>query len=323
MNNTLPIVEVADDIYLLSLPVPLMHQVNCYLFRGENGFTLIDTGVYIKEGIEIWESLMSSGMIIEKVVLTHFHLDHIGFARWFQEKHHIPVYISHLGYQEMKKRREGDYSDWVFSVFEEHDGFRVYRAAIEEQIALETQLSDIYDFEPDGILNPKQMIRIGNESYETIWTPGHSFDHFCFYNQEKKCMVTGDHILEKISPIVLIESRADVNPLMNYFDSLEKVKDYHVEIALPGHGRVMKQINNRIAEIKSGHDYRMKQMIQSLNSGGKTAGQLTEEVYKKGYNKFAYGPIMSTIVRCIYLESIGRLKSKCINGKRIYELTCE
>ena len=56
MKNTLPLLkEVAEDIYLLSIPVPLMKQVNCYLFRGEKGFTVIDTGIYTQEGIDIWE----------------------------------------------------------------------------------------------------------------------------------------------------------------------------------------------------------------------------------------------------------------------------
>ena len=98
--------EVAKDIYLVSIPIPLMQQVNCYLFRGEKGFTVIDTGLYTQEGMDIWEDLIGSGIKIEKVVLTHFHIDHIGFAKWFKEKHHVPVFISSLSYEEMKKRRK-------------------------------------------------------------------------------------------------------------------------------------------------------------------------------------------------------------------------
>ena len=97
-----------------------MQQVNCYLFRGEKGFTVIDTGLYKQEGMDIWESLMALGITIEKVVLTHFH---IGFARGFQKKYHVPVFISGLDYEEMKRRRKGDCTDWVINLFQQHDGF--------------------------------------------------------------------------------------------------------------------------------------------------------------------------------------------------------
>ena len=43
-----------------------MKQVNCYLFRGEKGFTVVDTGIYTQEGIAIWERIMASGITIEK-----------------------------------------------------------------------------------------------------------------------------------------------------------------------------------------------------------------------------------------------------------------
>ena len=76
---------------------------------------------------------------------------------------------------------------------------------------------------------------------KTIWTPGHSSDHFCFYNHERKIMVIGDHILDQISPVILIESSADVNPLMHYFDSLEKMKEYSIKLALPGHGHLIEK----------------------------------------------------------------------------------
>lgn len=315
--------EVTKDIYLLSIPIPLMKQVNCYLFRGDKGFTLIDTGLFTKEGMEIWEDLISLGFKIEKVVLTHFHIDHIGFAKWFQEKHHVPVVISRLGYEEMNQRRKGVYTDWVINLFQEHDSFRFYQTVIENQIALEEQMMYAYEFEPDELLEDNQYIMLGKEMYETIWTPGHSPDHFSFYNHERKIMVIGDHIMNHLSPVILLESPTDVNPLRSYFDSLEKMKEYSIQLALPGHGKLMENLHKRMEDIKSGHQYRMEQIIESLQNQEKTAGQMTQEIYKKTSSLLGYSPIMSTIIRCIYLESIGKVHSECINGKRVYRIAYE
>ena len=74
-------------------------------------------------------------------MLTHFHLDHIGLARWFQEKYHVPVFISSLGYKEMKRRRKGDYTHWVINLFQQHDGFDLFKTAIEDQIAIQNQMT--------------------------------------------------------------------------------------------------------------------------------------------------------------------------------------
>lgn len=319
-KSSLILNKVAEDIYLVSIPVPLMQQVNCYLFRGENGFTVVDTGLYTPEGIAVWERIMALEITIEKVVLTHFHLDHIGLARWFQEKHRVPVFISSLGYEEMKRRRKGDYADWVINFFQQHDGLRLFKTAIENQIAMENQVMDIYEFEPDGLLEDSQYITLGNEIYEAVWTPGHSPDHYCFYNHGREIMIIGDHILDQISPVILIESSADVNPLMHYFDSLEKIKEYSIKLAFSGHGKPIENLDKRIEQIKSGHQYRMEQIVESLKNEEKTAGQISQEIYIKGSSKLAYSPIMSTITKCIYLESIGKLKSECINTKRIYRL---
>lgn len=306
--------KVTDDIYLLSVPIPFgMQQVNCYLFRGEKGFTVIDTGSYAQEGIDVWENLMTLGMTIEKVVLTHFHIDHIGLARWFQEKHHIPIFISSLGYREMKRRQKKEYTDWVIHLFKQHGGPDLSTTATEEY-------TYIYGFEPDGLLGDGQPIMLGNERYEALWTPGHSSDHYCFYHHEREIMMIGDHVLEHLSPVILAESPSDVNPLMNYFKSLEKVEGYSIKLALPGHGNLIGNVHKRIEEIKSGHHYRMEQILESIKSEEKTAGQLSQETYSKGSNTIAFSPLMATITRCIYLESIGKLKSEMINGKRLYRL---
>ena len=70
-------------------------------------------------------------------------------------------------------------------------------------------------------------------------------------------MILGDHVLERISPVVLIESAQDLNPLHDYFNSLEKIKNYSIKLGLPGHGNTMAGLGNRLEEIKAGHQHRI------------------------------------------------------------------
>lgn len=304
--------KVTEDLYLLSLPYAFgMEQVNSFLFRGKKGFTVIDTGSYSQEGIDIWENLMASGISVEKVVLTHFHIDHLGLARWFQEKHQVPVFISNLGYIEMKRRQNKDHANFVINLFKQHCSEDFSEVKLED-------LSSFYNFKPDGIFENGEQIMIGNEMYEALWTPGHSSDHFCFYNHKQKTMIVGDHVLEKVSPVILIESQNDVNPLKDYFNSLEKMKGYVIKLALPGHGNLMGSLDNRIEEIRSGHIHRMKQILESIKSEEKTAWQVCQDSYSKGVKLQSFAPLMATITRCMYLESVGKVKSKLIDETVFY-----
>ena len=311
-NGQVPVLKkMTEEIKVLSLPYAFgMEQVNCFLFKGEKGYTVVDTGHYSEEGMHTWASLMASGLTIEKIILTHFHIDHLGLAKWLRENYQIPVFISSKGYREMQRRQDKDHHHYVVHLFEQHGCYEFSKKALVDE-------SHLYDFIPDGLFEENQQVRIGNELYETIWAPGHSADQFCFYQREQQIMILGDHVLEKISPVVLIESSQDLNPLQDYFNSLEKIKDYSIKLALPGHGNTMEGLGNRLEEIKSGHQHRMDQILSCIQDEEKTAWQICQEVYRK-VNFFA--PFMATITRCIYLESIGKIKAKIKNDIIYYQL---
>lgn len=311
-NDQVPMLKkITEEIKVLSLPYAFgMEQVNCFLIKGEKGYTVVDTGHYSEEGIQTWEALMASGLTIEKIILTHYHIDHLGLAKWFQKNHQIPIFISSKGFREMQRRQDKDYRLFVVNLFEQHGCHEFSKVA-------STDFSSVYDFVPDGLFEENQSIKIGKEFYETIWTPGHSADQFCFYQREKEIMIIGDHVLEKISPVVLIESPQDLNPLRDYLNSLDKIKDYSIKLALPGHGHTMKGLGNRLVEIKSGHQHRMHQILECIKDQDKTAWQVCQEVYRK---ENFFSPLMATITRCIYLESMGKIKSTIKNDTIYYQL---
>ena len=83
-NGQVPVLKkITIAFKVLSLPYAFgIEQVNCFLFKGEKGYTVVDTGHYSEEGMHIWRLFISSGLTIEKIILTHFHIDHLGLAKW-------------------------------------------------------------------------------------------------------------------------------------------------------------------------------------------------------------------------------------------------
>jgi glyoxylase-like metal-dependent hydrolase (beta-lactamase superfamily II) len=83
-------IEVAEGILWLRLPLPMaLDHVNVYALDDGDTWTVVDTGLYSKRAVAIWEGLLGgvlAGKPVARVIATHHHPDHIGMAGWFQAR---------------------------------------------------------------------------------------------------------------------------------------------------------------------------------------------------------------------------------------------
>ncbi|RKQ33880.1 MBL fold metallo-hydrolase [Oceanobacillus halophilus] len=302
--------KITDNIYKLVVKFPQgMGDVNSYLIKGENGYTVIDTGTNHQNAIDIWQRVIDSGIMVEKVVLTHTHEDHIGLARWFKETIGVPIIVSKFGLSEMEKRRNMPLKQFN-QLITKYDG-----PALPKNYKDDTS---IYEFMPDELFDSQQDILIGEDIYQTIWTPGHAYDQYCFYNKKKNIMIVGDHILKDFSPVIGLWNGEETNPLKEYFDSLEKIKQYKPSIALPGHGESIVDLQTRVEEIQERHQFRLEQVIGAIKQEYKTASQISHEIYNTLNVIINLSAFMATVTRLIYLESLGKIERKVVNGKHMF-----
>ena len=82
MSEAPTVTDVAQGVRRVTLPQPLgVDHVHCYLLRGATGWTLVDTGVGDPGAGERWRGLLAGlDAPLERVVITHMHVDHIGAA---------------------------------------------------------------------------------------------------------------------------------------------------------------------------------------------------------------------------------------------------
>jgi glyoxylase-like metal-dependent hydrolase (beta-lactamase superfamily II) len=131
-------------------------------------------------------------------------------------------------------------------------------------------------------------------------------------------MLTGDHVLSGLSPIVALWTENDENPIKDNFTSLEKLKAYPAKLALPGHGELIYNLKERIDELINSHNYRLQQILNFVGSEEKTAWQVCQEIYGSLSTTKFFAPLMVTIARLIYLEKSGEVHSELRNGKLYY-----
>ncbi|WP_156288731.1 MBL fold metallo-hydrolase [Oceanobacillus salinisoli] len=302
--------QITDHIHKLVVTFPMgMGDVNSYLIEGKKGYTVIDTGANLKEAMEIWQRFLDSGITLEKVVITHTHEDHVGLAKWFQETIGVPVIIPKLGLTEMEKRRNLTVEQFN-QLITKFGG-----PGLPEHFRDDTS---IFDFIPDDTFDNHQEIQLGDDMYETIWTPGHAYDQFCFYNKEKNIMIVGDHILKEVSPVIGLWNGEEQNPLRDYLKSLEIIKEYSPDIALPGHGDSIYHFQDRVVELQDRHEHRLEQAYEAVKYEYKTAKQVTEEIYGTLNIIIELSALMATITRFLYLEDIGKIERKVSDGKVLF-----
>lgn len=117
----------------------------------------------------------------------------------------------------------------------------------------------------------------GDFHIRAICTPGHVDNHLCFLVEEDQLLVTGDHIMQG-STVVIIPPHGDMKA---YIESLRLLQNYNISHLAPGHGTLM---SNPSAEIEGLIQHRLgreSKVVQTMKGLGYISlDDLTPKVYE-------------------------------------------
>lgn len=113
-------------------------------------------------------------------------------------------------------------------------------------------------FQPDQVIEHDDCINVDDQTIRAIHTPGHVGNHFCYLIEPQGMLVTGDHIMQG-STVVIIPPSGDMK---DYLASLEKLKSYPVKALAPGHGEL---IENPFDEVQRLIDHRLTRESKVIN----------------------------------------------------------
>ncbi|ARM75528.1 MBL fold metallo-hydrolase [Acidianus manzaensis] len=249
-------------LYTLRLPIKgSLNHVNTYLLGDIKNFLLIDTGLPTPEDISTLTEYLKKYGSPKRVLITHYHPDHIGLVSLFAKSAEILINEKEL---EFLNFIFDDNYDHIIGKFLSENGFpKEYTEIILQnrnrikEITKNVKFTEIKD---------NDEIIISDKKGKFIWTPGHTIGHTCLYYE--KLLFCGDHILPHITPNVSL-LRPDDNPLKEYIESLERIMELDVEKVYPAHGDPFTNIRERINEIKKHHERRLQEIINILQKRGK------------------------------------------------------
>jgi glyoxylase-like metal-dependent hydrolase (beta-lactamase superfamily II) len=307
--------QISEDIYQIQLPLPFaLNSVNCYLLRGDRGWTIIDTGLNIPPAQAAWQAVFSQLEIapadIEQIVLTHVHPDHYGLAGWLQAWSGAPVWLS---------PREAELAQQIWGQDNLHQAmFELFRrGGIPEEIELkaETEAKKVraLTFPHPGLVKlvePGTVLSLGRRRFKAIHAPGHSDGQLIFYDAADRLLLSGDQALLKITPNIGLWPVSEPDPLGRYLASLRELAGLEVRLALPGHRGLITNWPERLAELEQHHANRLAVMLAAVDSAGVTAYQVYGQVFNA--REFTMHEVRfavaETLAHLEYLVGRGRLR---------------
>lgn len=96
-----------------------------------------------------------------------------------------------------------------------------------------------------------------------LYTPGHVANHVCFLVEEDGLMLTGDHVMQG-STVVIIPPAGDMQA---YIASLRLMLAYPLQALAPGHGQLIREPNaeiERLVEHRLGREAKVVQVLREL-----------------------------------------------------------
>jgi hydroxyacylglutathione hydrolase len=146
------------------IPVTLFEQ-NCMLLWCEatKKAVVIDPGGDVPK---IQAAIKQSNVSVEKIWLTHGHIDHVGGAAELRDALKVPIEGPHIA-----------------------DKFLLDNVVTS---GARFGISGVRDFAPDSWLNESDQVSIGKLSFEILHCPGHSPGSVVFFSKEMRFADVGD-----------------------------------------------------------------------------------------------------------------------------------
>jgi glyoxylase-like metal-dependent hydrolase (beta-lactamase superfamily II) len=288
--------EVAPGIRRVTMPLPMRPgHVHCYLLQGDDGWTVVDTGLGLPDAKERWRAeLRALDGPVARVFVTHFHPDHVGAAADLHELTGAAVFQGALDYAQCELVwGNPHWPDRLVEWFARHG---VPEHVTEELVGQGSVYRPFLRYQPDPMLMEagEQL-----EGWELVTASGHADGQLCLLRDG--VLVAGDHILDPISPTVGLWPASRPDPLADYLMSLERTIELAPRLALPGHGEPISDPVGRAKELVAHHAERLDRTQAVLTSEPQSSYEISFPLFgadlKPGARRFAVAETLSHLER--------------------------
>ena len=277
-------------IYCLAIPTPFaVGRVNCYLID-DDPLTLVDTGPNSGKSLdELERALAAHGRTIEDlglIVLTHQHMDHIGLLEVLVRRSGAEVAALHLLGPYLADFRTSVAADDDFS----HEVMRRHGIPADMATVLGAVGVAFRAFGSRGRvtqeLHEGDQLSLRDRTFAVMHRPGHSPSDTIFWDEQRRILIAGDHLLAHISSNPLVHRPLDPQApqarpqaLIQYIDSMLATRELPAQVVLSGHGEPITDPVGLIDERLRLHRRRAEKMLRMLDPEPLTAYEIAVQMW--------------------------------------------
>ncbi len=308
-------VEVAPGVLWIRLPLPMkLDHVNLYAFDEGDSWTLIDAGMRWPKGTAALEAALKGplgGKPISRVILTHHHPDHVGFAGHFHRKG-AEIWATRVAWLTARMlvldQQESQPPESL--LFYRRAGMRadLLQKRIEER---PFNFADCVDPIPLGYtrISEGEIVRFGGRDWDIRLGNGHAPDHATFWSRTDDLVITGDQVLPGISPnIGVYPTEPEADPVGDWIDSCDRLSAFarDDQLILCGHKRPFRGLPLRLAQLTGNHHGVLKRLLAALETPC-SAGESFPAIFKREISSGEYGlALVEAFAHCQHLFLTGQ-----------------
>jgi glyoxylase-like metal-dependent hydrolase (beta-lactamase superfamily II) len=313
--------EVAPGIHWLRMPLPFqLNHINLWLLETDDGWVLVDCGLKLDTTKDFWRTLFAAksigakfGRPVERLVVTHFHPDHIGLAGWLVRELETELWITRTEWlmaRMLYLDNEATNHNTMARFYASHGldpdlaerlfkGGNTYRDRVDESPLHHRRLQH------------GDRLSIGGRTWRIIVGTGHAPEHACLYCEEANVLISGDQILPKITPNISVwASEPDANPLGDFLGSMGRFRDLPEDtLVLPSHGFPFFGLHTRVDALIQHHQEKLTKLRDWINGAAVTAADTLPVLFRPDLDMHQTGFAMGeALAHLAYLEGVGELR---------------
>ncbi len=276
--------RVRAGVFRLRLPLPWpgVPHCNSWAVSAGDGIVLFDTGMHQTGSMADLERALAMCRLrvedIRLLVCTHAHSDHYGQAATIVERTGCELWM-HPNHEHMTLWAKDPEAalDRRLEIARQsgvpEEPLRRYAA---QRGRMETGIAGIV--EPDRALVAGVAIETDLGPWVTYETPGHAPSHVCLFQPQERLLISGDHLLGRISPY--FDYGYSPDPVGEFLSSLTVVEQLDARLCLSGHGRTFADVQAHIdgnRTLVGGH---LERVLELLGEGPQlTPFELVPRIY--------------------------------------------
>jgi glyoxylase-like metal-dependent hydrolase (beta-lactamase superfamily II) len=310
------VATVAPGIQWVRMPLPFaLDHINLWLLEEQDGWVIVDSGLNTEETKQHWDEILGRCLDdkpVKRLIVTHFHPDHMGLAGWLTAKLEVPLWCTE--------------TEWLFArmlCLDDTDAFvanalEFYRrtGADEATRSIFAGRGNPYRKRVSAVphryhrLSDGAEVVIGGHAWRVIVGRGHAPEHACLYCSDLDILIAGDQVLPKISPNVsLWPQEPEADPLALFLTTLEKIKREvpASSLVLPSHGLPFHGLHIRIDQLARHHRDRLAELEAACREP-RTCADIVPVLFRRKLDAHQLGfAIGETLAHLQYLVNIGRM----------------